>query len=186
MYIYIYPGIPTTPVFGVVRRKTPDFGVVRERPQKCNFRFFKKIRKNHCIVAMSWKFSDLSQKNVRFLVMVHDFIFNFLGKIGSMYRKIMQNLPTSRSSMIFVFFHFLFALCSFSRNFLMRCLREIWRYPAKRSKFCSNFSGDSFVEHPWIATRAQNINITAGWGFDSSNINLKSWSDKLRFSVPSP
>ena len=43
VYIYIYiPGIPTTPVFGVVRRKTSDFGVVRERPQKCNLRFFKK------------------------------------------------------------------------------------------------------------------------------------------------
>ena len=39
--IYI-PGIPTTPVFGVVRRKTSNFGVVRERPQKCNLRFFKK------------------------------------------------------------------------------------------------------------------------------------------------
>ena len=36
------PGIPTTPVFGVVRWATPDFGVVREPPQKCNLMFFKK------------------------------------------------------------------------------------------------------------------------------------------------
>ena len=86
-----YLGIPTTPaVFGVVRRKTSNFGVVRERPQKCNFRFFKK---KHGILAMSWKLVDLSYKNVDFLVMVHDLICSLGQKKRPIYRKKCKILP---------------------------------------------------------------------------------------------
>ena len=49
------------------------------------------------ILAMSWKLGDLSYKNVHFFVMVHDFICIYLGKIWPIYRKIMQNIPTSRN-----------------------------------------------------------------------------------------
>ena len=51
----IYPGIPKTPVFGVVHGKTPDFGVVRERPQKCNLRFFNKIWYTGYVMK-TWRF----------------------------------------------------------------------------------------------------------------------------------
>ena len=46
---------------------------------------------------MSWKLGDLSYKHVHFFVTVHDFICIYLGKIWPIYRKIMQNIPTSRN-----------------------------------------------------------------------------------------
>ena len=74
-----YPGIPKTPVFGVVHGKTPDFGVVRERPQKCNLRFFNKIwytsyvmktwrfiiQERACFCHGSWFYMHLSWKHMR-------------------------------------------------------------------------------------------------------------------------
>ena len=50
-----FPGIPKTPVFGVVHGKKPDFGVVRERPQKCNLRFFNKIWYTSYVMK-TWRF----------------------------------------------------------------------------------------------------------------------------------
>ena len=85
VYIYIYPGIPKTPVFGVVHGKTPDFGVVRESPQKCNLRFFNKIWYTSYVMKTwrfiiqeraffchgSWFYMHLSWKNMPYLQKNH-------------------------------------------------------------------------------------------------------------------
>ena len=49
------PWYSKDPSFGVVHRKTPDFGVVRERPQKCNLRFFNKIWYTSYVMK-TWRF----------------------------------------------------------------------------------------------------------------------------------
>ena len=99
-YIYIYiiyiyfkkkPGIPTTPVFGVLRRKTSDFGVVPERPQKYHLRFSKNMI-----------FISYVMKTWRFIIEERAFCYHgswlnmqFRSEKRPIYRKIMQNLPRS-------------------------------------------------------------------------------------------
>ena len=92
-FLFHVPGIPKTPVFGVVHGKTPDFGVVRERPQKCILRCFDRIWYTSYVMK-TWRF--IIQERA-FFVMVHDFICIYLGEIWPIYRKNHANIPTSRN-----------------------------------------------------------------------------------------